>query len=102
MKKEAETPSDHRVGTRDSNLESATATKLESLLSFWVRERQEPLMAMLLDDDEYLALVIAAKRKFSLQLSPLEVDSFVSLPRWLQRWVMEKSGWDKRKGKRLG
>jgi hypothetical protein len=102
MKKELETPSDQDVGTRDSGLESATATKLESLLSFWVRERQEPLMAMLLADDEYLALVIAAKREFNLRLSPQEVDNFVSLPGWLQRWVMEKSGWEKRKGKRLG
>jgi hypothetical protein len=101
MEKEPERPSDPGAGTRDSSLERTTASKLEALLSFWVRERQEPLMAMLLDDDEYLALVIAAKREFSLQLSPQEVDSFVSLPRWLQRWVMEKSGWEKRKGKRL-
>jgi hypothetical protein len=101
MKKEPEAPGDRPTGARDSSAERTTIRKLNTLLSFWVRQRDEPFTALLLENEEYHALFIAAKREFHLRLTPQEVEHFLSFPGWLQRWVMESSGWT-RKGKRLG
>ncbi len=77
-----------------------TISRLEAILSRWMKTGAMPDEVGVLSSGEYIALMLAAGREDLLGRSP--VADFLILDCWLQKWVMQARGWTSFIGTRLG